>query len=66
MIKIVFMILCMLGLTKSLFLSVPTGNVIVWYNWRVMNKEISEPGGLKFYNPLTTYYQLVDVTSQMD
>lgn len=66
MYNLVFMILCILGLTKSLYLSVPTGNVVVWYNWRVMSNEISEPGGLKFYNPLITDYQRVDVTSQMD
>lgn len=66
MYNLVFMIFCILGLTKSLYLSVPTGNVVVWYNWRVMSNEISEPGGLKFYNPLITDYQRVDVTSQMD
>ncbi len=48
------------------YLSVPTGNVVVWYHYKVMSMDISEPGGLKLYNIFTTNWQLVDVTSQMD
>ena len=51
---------------NGLWVTVPTGNVVVWYKWQKMQKEVGPPGGVYFYNPLTTEYQIVDVTSQMD
>jgi len=51
---------------NSLWVTVPTGNVVVWYKWQKMQKEVGAPGGVYFYNALTTDYQIVDVTSQMD
>jgi hypothetical protein len=62
---IIILIICIIYIFVGK-ISVPTGNVVVWYSWRVMHTEVSEPGGLKFYNPITTGYQLVDVTSQKD
>lgn len=51
---------------NSFWITVPTGNVVVWYKWQKMQKEVGAPGGVYFYNPMTTDYQIVDVTSQMD
>jgi len=46
--------------------TVPTGNVVAWYKWNVLQEDMGYPGGLHFYNPLTTTAEIVDVTSQMD
>ena len=51
---------------NALYLTVPTGNVVVWYKWQVLQEDIGNPGGIYFYNPITTDYEIVDVTSQKD
>jgi len=51
---------------NALYLTVPTGNVVVWYRWQVLQENIGNPGGVNFYNPITTDYEIVDVTSQKD
>lgn len=45
----------------------PSSSVIVaWYKWEVLKENVGESGGIHFYNPLTTDYQLTDVTFQKD
>ena len=51
---------------NAFYLTVPTGSVIVWYKWQVLQEDIGNPGGIHFYNPITTDYEIVDVTSQKD
>ena len=51
---------------NAVYLTVPTGNVVVWYKWQVLQEDIGNPGGIHFYNPITTDYEIVDVTSQKD
>lgn len=51
---------------NCLYLTVPTGNVVVWYTWQVLQENIGNPGGIHIYNPVTTSYEIVDVTSQKD
>ena len=55
-----------LSIANAFFTSVPTGNVVAWYKWNVLQENMGYPGGLHFFNPLTTSYEIVDVTSQMD
>ena len=54
------------SLAESFYVTVPTGNVVVWYNWQVLQEDMGSPGGVHFYNSLTTSYEIVDVTSQKD
>ena len=51
---------------SALLTTVPTGNVVAWYTWNVLQEDMGHPGGLHTYNPLTTTPEIVDVTSQMD
>lgn len=63
---IIITLILTLHTVNGLWVTVPTGNVVVWYKWQKMQKDVGPPGGVYFYNPLTTEYQIVDVTSQMD
>ena len=62
---IIAIIFSLFTYSNSMYVSVPTGNVISWYKWKVLQKD-SGSTGLHFYNPVTTNYQIVDVTSQKD
>lgn len=59
-------VLSFITYTNGVYVSVPTGSVISWYKWKVLQEDLGDPGGLHFYNSISTSYQLVDVTSQKD
>lgn len=63
---IITIVLCFIACANALYVTVPTGEAIVWYKWKVLQENVGEPGGIHFYNPFTTDYQLVDVTFQKD
>ena len=58
--------LILLAQARSLYVTVPTGNVVAWYTWQVLQEDMGNPGGVHFYNSITTSYEIVDVTSQKD
>ena len=62
---IIAIIFSLFTYSNSMYVSVPTGNVISWYKWKVLQED-SGSTGLHFYNPVTTTFQIVDVTSQKD
>ena len=60
------LILLLVTQVKSLYVTVPTGSVVVWYIWQVLQEFMGIPGGVHFYNPITSSYEIIDVTSQKD
>ena len=62
---IITIVLSLIAYTNGVYVSVPTGNVITWYKWGVLQKNYGDPG-LHFYNTISTTYQINDINNQKD
>ena len=66
MLTITLILLLVTQVTSLMWcVSDPTGNVITWYKWGVLQPNYGEPG-LHCYNAVSSTYQINDINNQKD
>ena len=66
MLTITLILLLVTQVTSLMWcVSVPTGNVITWYKWGVLQPNCGDPG-LHCYNAVSSTYQINDINNQKD